>query len=123
MKPVIWMVVASMTSWLAASLVFDERTSIEVMWGMLGPLLAVAASWVLMERTYRQHPESTTAVMVAGFAAKLVFFGAYVTVMLWGLSLRPVPFVLSFTSYFIVLYLIEALYLRRLFWGGMRASR
>jgi hypothetical protein len=60
---------------------------------------------------------------VAGFAIKLVFFGAYLTVGLRVLSLRPVPFVVSFTGYFIVLYLIEALYLKRLFWGGMRASR
>ena len=53
--------------------------------------------------------------MVTAFACKLVFFGAYVTVALKVLSLRPVPFMLSFTGYFIALYLMEALYLRRLF--------
>jgi hypothetical protein len=31
------------------------------------------------------------------------------------MRLRPVPFVVSFTSYFIGLYLMEALYLKRLF--------
>jgi hypothetical protein len=34
--------------------------------------------------------------------------------MLRGFALRPVPFVASFTSYFIALYAMEALFLRRL---------
>jgi hypothetical protein len=59
--------------------------------------------------------------MIAAFAGKLVFFLAYVTVMIRVLSLRPVPFVGSFTTYFIVLYFVAALHLRRMFWGGMRS--
>jgi len=35
-------------------------------------------------------------------------------VMLGVVSLRPVPFVASFTSYFVGLYLMQALYLRRM---------
>ena len=57
--------------------------------------------------------------MIGAFGAKLVFFGAYVTVMLKGLSLSPLPFVLSFTAYFIGLHLCEALCLQRLFAGNM----
>jgi hypothetical protein len=53
--------------------------------------------------------------MVAAFGGKLVFFGAYVTVMLGVLSLRPLPFVISFTAYFIALHLFEAFCLQRLF--------
>jgi hypothetical protein len=56
--------------------------------------------------------------MVAGFGVKMVFFGAYVAIALKVLSLRPIPFVASFTGYFIGLHLIEALYLRRLLAGG-----
>ncbi len=56
--------------------------------------------------------------MVAAFGGKLVFFGAYVTVMLGVLSLRPLPFVISFTAYFIALHLFEALCLQRLFGGN-----
>jgi hypothetical protein len=42
----------------------------------------------------------------------------YVAIALMVFSLRPVLFVASFISYFIGLYLIEALYLRRLFASG-----
>ena len=90
---------------------------------MLGPLVAVCVTWIIAERFYNVHPEGSTAVMIKAFAAKMLFFGLYVTVMLRVLSLRPVPFIVSFTGFFIVLYFIEALYLRRLFWRGMRASR
>jgi hypothetical protein len=61
------------------------------------------------------NPGGMTAVMIAAFGFKVVFFGVYVAVMLGLLALRPVPFVASFTGYFIGLYLIEALYMRRLF--------
>ena len=42
--------------------------------------------------------------------------------MLGVLSLRPLPFVLSFTTYFITLHLFEALCLQRLFRGDNTAA-
>jgi hypothetical protein len=45
----------------------------------------------------------------------MVFFGAYVALVLKGLSQPAVPFAVSFTGSFVALYLIEALALRRLF--------
>ena len=71
----------------------------------------------MTERTYRRRPERVTALMITAFGVKMVFFGAYVAVALMALSVRPIPFVTSFIGYFIGLYLIEALYLRRLFTG------
>ena len=115
MKGVAVMVAASVGTWLVASLVLDARIQRELLYGMVGPLVGVSGSWVVVERTYRRDPQAVTRAMIGAFAFKLVFFGAYVTVMLRGLSLSPVPFVVSFVSYFCGLYLMEALYLRRLF--------
>jgi hypothetical protein len=61
--------------------------------------------------------------MAAAFAAKMVFFGAYVVVMLRLLALRPVPFIVSFAACFIALHLIEGFSLRRLFAGDARGFR
>lgn len=94
----------------------------EILLGMFGPLSETIASWVVADQVYRRRPERLTAVMLTAFAGKLVFFGAYVAVMLMVLSLRPVPFMASFTAYFIVLHLAEALALRRLFADSTRAS-
>jgi hypothetical protein len=82
---------------------------------MLGPLAVASVSWVVTERTYVSSPERLTGVLVQGLAVKAVFFGVYVAGMLRVISVRPVPFVISFTSYFIALHLMEALFMRRLF--------
>jgi hypothetical protein len=86
-----------------------------IVFGVLGPLVVAIVSWTVAERTWRREPQRLTAVMIAAFAGKLVFFGAYVALMLSVLSLRPVPFVASFTTSFVALHVAEALALRRLF--------
>ena len=123
MTPVWWMTGASIVTWLAATALVGTRTGFEILCGMLGPLVAAAVTWVLAERAFRRHPEELTPLMVAAFGVKMVFFGAYVAVMLRLLSLRPIPFMTSFTTYFIALHLTEALCLRRLFAGGSPAAR
>jgi hypothetical protein len=115
MKSVAVMVAASVSTWFLASFVVDARVQRELLFGMVGPLVGVTASWVLVERTFRRDPLAVTQAMIWGFALKLVFFGAYVVVMVRALSLNPFPFAVSFVSYFCGLYLMEALYLRRLF--------
>jgi hypothetical protein len=75
------------------------------------------------ERTYRRNPAGLTAVMIVAFGVKLVFFGLYVAGVLSVLPVRAVPFVVSFTAYFIGLHLAEALFLRTLFLRGATPSR
>ena len=112
------MVTASVGSVLVLVVLVRRDTRLGVVLGMIAPLVAAGVSWVLTERTYKRNPERLTALMMSGFAGKMVFFGAYVAVMLKVLRPQPVPFVSSFTGYFIALYLVEALLMRRLFAGG-----
>ena len=114
MKAVAWMTGISVGSWLLASATFGSAWSRDILLGMLGPLGIACGTWVLMERTYRANPQRLTSVMMAGFGAKLVFFGAYVAVVILVVGVHHVPFVASFTGYFIGLYAIEALFLKRL---------
>jgi hypothetical protein len=93
----------------------NEAVWAAVVFGVMGPLLAVIVTWIVVKRTWHAKPELLTGVMVAGLAGKMVFFGAYVAVMLTVLSLSPVPFVASFTTSFIALYAIEAVWMQRLF--------
>jgi hypothetical protein len=109
------MVAASVLSWLIVAGVAGARANPEVLYGMLGPLAVGSVSWIVTERTHASRPERLTGVLVTGMAIKAVFYGAYVIVMLRVLALRPIPFVASFTSYFIVLHLMEALFMRRMF--------
>jgi hypothetical protein len=105
---------ASVIGWLAVTAIGGDRVNPEAFYGMAGPLASACLTWVVIDRTWRASPERLTGVMVVGFAAKLVFFGVYVAVMLRGLSVRPVPFVAAFVGFFIALYAMQALFLKRL---------
>ena len=122
MKLARWMAAASVTSAALAVVVIGPGYAPEVLLGMFGPLAEAVASWVVAEQVFRRRPERLTAVMITAFAGKLVFFGAYVAVMVKGLSLRPMPFMASFTSFFIALHFVEAMALRRLFAERMTPS-
>ncbi len=123
MKQVAWMIGASVVSSAIAVAWFGMGTAREVVLGMVGPLVAVGVTWIVTERTYKENPGRVTALMIKSFAAKIVFFGGYVAIMLSRPWLQPVPFVASFTSFFIALYLFEALCLQRLFAEGTTGSR
>jgi hypothetical protein len=113
MKVVTWMAVGCLLSAIAAVAVVGS--AFEILLGMLGPLLVTSVTWVLTERAYARNPASLTPLMIKAFGAKVVFFGVYVSTLLTLVLVRPVPFVASFTTYFIALHLTEALTMRRLF--------
>jgi hypothetical protein len=115
MKPVVIMILASVVTWAIVAAVLKPQTSIEVLFGMLGPLAAVSATWLIVEWGYRQRPTELTSLMMVAFLLKMIFFGGYVAIMLRVAGFRTIPFVASFTSYFIALYVMEALYMKRLF--------
>ena len=93
----------------------NEGFWMAVVLGVVGPLAAVLVTWMVVKRIWRARPELLTGVMVAGFAGKMVFFGAYVTAMLTLVALPAIPFVISFTISFIALYAMEAVWMQRLF--------
>ena len=110
----------SVVAWLTAWAVGGRGVIGAVFFGMVGPLVVACASWVVTERTYRRDPAAVTGQMMAAFGLKFVFFGAYVAVILRLMRVSPVPFVVSFGSYFIALHFVEAMYLMRLFRGNAR---
>jgi hypothetical protein len=81
---------------------------------MVGPLVSAVVSWIVYARVHRASPVRLTNVMIAGMGLKLVFFSAYVTIMVRVIALRPGPFTLSLVGAFVVLLAIEALSLRRM---------
>ena len=121
MKPVMWMAGASLGSWIVVTLISSGRANPEMLSGMAGPLVSAVASWIAYEQAHRSAPARLTNVMIGALALKMVFFGGYVGVMLRGLDLRPVPFVVSFAAYFIALYAMEAMFLRRLLMNDLRS--
>jgi hypothetical protein len=110
---VTWMTAICLGAWWAAAWIAPAHAA-AIFFGMLGPLVAVAGTWLVVVRTARVNPAGMTAVMMAGFAVKLVFFGAYVVAVVRFAGVEAVPFVTSFVVYLITLYAIEARLLQRL---------
>jgi hypothetical protein len=94
---------------------------IDVLLGMAAPAVVVGATWTLMRRTYRRNPAALTRLMLQAFAGKMLFFGGYVALVLSALPVRPMPFIAAFTGSFVVLYALQALWLRHLLAGDARA--
>ncbi len=88
---------------------------IPVIGGIIGPLLAALATWIVVARAHRQNPAGVMNVMLAAFLVKAIFFGVYVVVMIKVLALEPVPFIVSFAVTFITLYTVQGLLFARLF--------
>ena len=101
---------------VVAALVVSDA-AVEIMLGLLAPLMVALGSWRLMESAYRRSPERLARLMVRAFLGKLVFFGVYVMMAVGALALDAAWFIGSFAVSFIVLHLAEAVQLQRLFTG------
>ncbi len=116
-RPVVWMIGATVASCLALVAVTGSRLMPELLLGMAGPLTSAVLTWQVLERTQSSAPERLTNVMITAFGVKVLLFAVYVVVALWALGLRPKPFMLSFTGYYVGLHVVEAMFLRRLLAG------
>ena len=122
MTPLLWMGAAALGSWLLVTVLAPDPVNPELLLAMAGPLVSAGASWLVTERTQRVAPARVIGVFVAAMLAKMVLFAAYIVIMVRLVGLRPVPFVIGFTGFFLGLLGIEALFLKRLFDHGMRSA-
>ena len=121
MTSVWYMAAGCVGSAIAVSVTFAREMAVEVLLGMAAPLAIAMTTLVLVERTYRHDPRQVTSILVKAFVAKMVLIAGYVIVVVGVLSVQVVPFIMSFTAYFIALYLFEFACLRRTF--GLAAPR
>jgi hypothetical protein len=114
-NPVIQMAAASVACCALVFLFSGSGSVAPILFGMFAPLGVAIGSWTIVERVHTQTPAQVSGVMIKLFAAKLLVFGAYVAAVVLLLPSHRVLFVLSFTFQYILLHMIEAVHLRRLF--------
>ncbi len=115
MKFSIYLSLFCLGSWGLLSGLLQLPVTSEIFWGMLGPWLVGVITILLVQRTFLQKPQDLTKLMMKSFFGKMIFYAIYITILLLFGSLQQIYFVISFTLYFIVLHIIEALYLRTIF--------
>lgn len=121
-RPLPVMIGGSLMSWGGLTLAGAADFNPELAIGMAGPLTSASATWWFVARAHAASPQRVTGVLMVGFIAKMLFFGALVGLVAV-LGMRPRPFVVSFAVYFIALHALEAFYLRRLFAGAEPVAR
>jgi hypothetical protein len=114
MKLISWMLAGSVVCSFAIAALLGAQTGLAVWFGMMGPLTMAAVTQLMVERVYMRHPEHLTSLAMKAFLARMVFFAVYMTVVLGFGGVRPIPFAISFTGYFLALLVIEAIGLYRL---------
>ncbi len=115
MKSVVAISGACLVTWLLGTVLIAPNAGIELLLGMMMPLVMAVGTMTLFERSFARDPRQLTPLMIKAFGAKMVLVGGYVAVILGLTALDPVPFIASFSLYYIVLHLTEALQLRSLF--------
>lgn len=114
MKIQVCIIFSCIGSWALVSLMVPHL-AVEILLGMLSPLLLAIGTLIVVERTYRKAPQQLTSLMTKAFLGKMLFYGVYVGVIVGFYSIQALPFAVSFTVYFIGLHLTEALYFQALF--------
>lgn len=91
---------------------------IEIFIGMAAPLLVTIFSIIWIKKVFKADPEKLTSTMAKSFFIKMVLFALYFIIILSFYAFEPNPFVISFTGFFILFYIIEAMFLQKLFQTG-----
>ncbi len=100
-------------SGLIVGTVFPQYSN-EILLGMIAPLLVSIFSIQLVKRANSASPKKLTATLTKSFFIKMVLFTLYFIIILTFYAFEPIPFVISFTGFFILFYIIEAIFLQKL---------
>lgn len=117
------MAVGALGTAAVAMAIAPQSWRLAIALGVAGPLLATTATWLVVERAWQHDPMQVTPALLRAWAAKAVFFAAYVVMAIKGLDVAAEPFAVSLAGYFIALYAAEAILLRRLFSRAWRGAR
>jgi len=94
--------------------IFFSKYINEIFFGMAAPMVVGVFSIQLVKRVHSNTPEKLTGTLTKSFLFKMVLFALYFIIILSFYAFEPAPFVISFTSFFILFYIIEAIFLQKL---------
>ena len=86
----------------------------EIFLGMVAPLLLSIVSILWSESSFKKSPQILTNTLIKTFIARAIFFALYFILIFTYYDFEQIPFIISFTSFFMIFYVIEALFLQKL---------
>ena len=98
---------------LLSGLIYKQFVN-EIFLGMIAPLVVGIFSIQISNKVFEKSPEKLTATLSKSFLIKMVLYALFFIVVLSFYAFEPIPFVISFTCFFILFYIIEAVFLQKL---------
>ena len=84
----------------------------EIFLGMFLPWIISLISISKTHSVYNINPEKLIKHMTTAMLMKMLSYGLLLTIIFTFISFNPLPFIISFTGYFLALHIIEAFMLR-----------
>jgi len=111
----LWMILGSLGLWGLGCVLWGPDFVRSGFLGMIAPLVMGVITVAFASRKYKDTPEKLTGLMISMFGLKMVFYAIYVVIVFKTAQINELIFVLSFSVFFILLHLAEALYFRAKF--------
>ena len=114
MKLIIYISMVCVGTWGLLSAAFPDYVK-EIFLGMVLPWLISLISIVKTRSVYNLNPEKLIKHMTTAMLMKMMSYGLLLIIIFTFISFNPLPFIISFTGYFLTLHITEAFVLRFIF--------
>ena len=114
MKLTIYISMVCVGTWGLLSAAFPDYVK-EIFLGMVIPWSISLISIVKTRSVYNLNPEKLIKHMTTSMLMKMMSYGLLFIIIFTFISFNPLPFIISFTGYFLALHITEAFVLRYIF--------
>ncbi len=87
---------------------------LELFLGWILPVLAGTVTMYFIGSAAQKDPFLLTKTLVKGFVLKMVYYGAIILTLFKLYSFEPIPFICSFSGFFLGLHVLEAVIIKRI---------
>ena len=99
---------------LVISLILFRDYAVGIFIGWLLPILAGTVTMFFIAEKQKKGSIALTKAIAKGFVLKMIYYGISILFLFKYSSFQPIPFVCSFSGFFIGLHILEAVIIKRI---------
>ena len=99
---------------LGITIFFFQTYSIELFFGWFLPAFAGVVTTYFIFSAQKKDAITVTKTIAKGFALKMIYYGVSILFLFKHYSFQPIPFVCSFSGFFMGLHVLEAIIIKRI---------
>ena len=99
---------------LGITIFFFQQYRIELFLGWFLPAFAGILTSYFVFSAQKKDAITVTKTIAKGFALKMVYYGVSILILFKHYSFQPIPFVCSFSGFFMGLHVLEAIIIKQI---------